>query len=146
MAGPELEGMGVADAGCRELTEDGGNKGPVTDPLKVIKMRGSGGMSRVNVGCQKVAKVKRLGGDFAGGWCVLPINGKSSGRRGAVACCQNSREFGMHERGGGAAKSCRRLSRGSRNMGRLIPDMSEMVKLPVCNRIVLGSTPGSVEH
>ena len=55
---PGMGGMGVADAGCRELPEDGGNRvdggerfRAVVFLQEVTKMGERGGLSRVDVGC-----------------------------------------------------------------------------------------------
>ena len=82
-------------------------------------------MSRVDVGCQKMAEMKGLGGDVTS--CRgLPINGRSNGRREVVAVCQNPREFGMHEGRGGAATSCHSVSEDGRNMGKMLGNMAEI--------------------
>ena len=62
---PGIGGMGVADAGCRELPGDGGNKvdgggefRAVVGLQEVMKMGGRGSLSRVDVGCQKIEEMK----------------------------------------------------------------------------------------
>jgi hypothetical protein len=55
----------------------------------------------------------------------LPLNGRSSGKRGAVAS-QNPREFGVYEGRGRAATSCRNLSEYCRNMGKVPGSMAEI--------------------
>ena len=72
-------GMGVADAYCRVLPEDGGGRvdggggrfRAVVSLQDVIKMWGRGGLSVVVVGCQRIAEMMGLGGDVAS-CCVLP--------------------------------------------------------------------------
>ena len=79
----------------------------------------------MDVGCQKIAEMRGLGGDVTS--CRgLPLNGRSSGRRGAVAVCQNPREFGVHEGRGRAATSCCSLSEDSINMGKMLGNMAEI--------------------
>jgi len=108
------------------MEEIGGTGGEVLScrgPSKSDETGRKGGLSRVDVGCQKIAEMKGLGGDVAS--CRgLPVNCRSSGRRGAVAVCQHPRKFGMHEERGGAATSCRSLSEDGRNRGEMVGDMT----------------------
>ena len=83
-----------------------------------------GGLSRVDVGCQKVAGMKGLGD--ATSCRGLPINGRSSGRRGVTAGCQDPWEFGVHGRRERAATSCRIFPEDGRSGGKMLGDMAEM--------------------
>jgi hypothetical protein len=80
-------------------------------------------VSRVDVGYQKIAEMKGRGGDVIS--CRgLPLNGRRSGKRGAVTVCQYPRRFGVHEGRGRAATSCRDLSEDRISMGEMLGNMA----------------------